>query len=188
MTTTVKDKDGKEVTKWLDKNGKLVDEKTVITLGPEDGFTSDEDGKVWTKTFEDIPEGTYNVKEVKNKIDGYTLEEDKSTTETNTTVEVGEGKVAKAELIGEYTKTPDTDSEQTDDGDDDGDDDSAQADDNPSQDDSNSDQKDKNSSEDKGSSRGVGTGDETLLGAWLIMMTASLLGLVAIAIYRRRIH
>ena len=188
VTTTVKDKDGKEVTKWLDKNGKLVDEKTVITLGPEDGFTSDEDGKVWTKTFENIPEGTYNVKEVKNKIDGYTLEEDKSTTETNTTVEVGEGKVAKAELIGEYTKTPDTDSEQTDDGDDDGDDDSAQADDNPSQDDSNSDQKDKNSSEDKGSSRGVGTGDETLLGAWLIMMTASLLGLVAIAIYRRRIH
>ena len=188
VTTTVKDKDGKEVTKWLDKNGKLVDEKTVITLGPEDGFTSDEEGKVWTKTFEDIPEGTYNVKEVKNSIDGYTLEEDKSTTETNTTVEVGEGKVAKAELIGEYTKTPDTDSEQTDDGDDDGDDDSAQADDNPSQDDSNSDQKDKNSSEDKGSSRGVGTGDETLLGAWLIMMTASLLGLVAIAIYRRRIH
>ena len=97
MTTTVKGEDGKDVTKWLDKDGKLVDEKTLITLGTEDGFTSDEDGKVWTKTFASVPAGEYTVKEENSAIVGYTLDEENSTTEATATVVAGAEEAALPE-------------------------------------------------------------------------------------------
>ena len=77
-------------------------------MGTEDGFTSDKDGKVWTKSFASVPAGEYTVKEENSAIKGYTLDEAKSKTEASATVEAGAEEAATAELTDEYTKNPTT--------------------------------------------------------------------------------
>ncbi len=59
ITFEVKTSDGK----WLDKDGKLSDEKVELTLGEADGFVASKDGKTWTKEFTGVPAGKYTVTE-----------------------------------------------------------------------------------------------------------------------------
>ena len=94
----VKTPDGK----WLDKDGKVSDTKVELTLGEEDGFTTTDGGKTWTKTFKDVATGEYTVTETNSLIDGYTLKKDGTNTEA--TAEVKDGGKATAELTDEYEK------------------------------------------------------------------------------------
>ena len=48
---------------YLDKDGKLVSEETTLTIGEADGFNPSEDGKTWTKEFEKVEAGTYEIEE-----------------------------------------------------------------------------------------------------------------------------
>lgn len=74
-------------------------------------------GKIWTKTFNDVPEGEYTVTETNALIDGYKLKEAESTTEA--TAEVKDGDKATAEITDEYEKeeeaSPDDEEEKDDD-------------------------------------------------------------------------
>ena len=98
LTFEVKTSDGK----WLDKDGKVSDTKVELTLGEEDGFTTTDGGKTWTKTFKDVATGEYTVTETNSLIEGYTLKKDGTNTEA--TAEVKDGDKATAELTDEYEK------------------------------------------------------------------------------------
>ena len=56
-------------TYYVDKDGNLTQDKTVLTL--KDGFTYDEKTGTFSKTFDDLPIGKYTVKETNTEIEGY---------------------------------------------------------------------------------------------------------------------
>ena len=117
VTTKVTEKDAatgdeKEVTKWVDKDGKLVDKKVELTIG--DGFvTYDKEGAAegelnYKKTFDNLPEGTYTVTETNTDVVGYNFLEEAS--KITKDVEVKDGvtseseSVGTADLVDEYEK------------------------------------------------------------------------------------
>ena len=63
--TTVKD----SVKYYLKADGTLTTDETVYTLKPD--FTYDSGKNTWTKTFNNVPVGTYTVDEVNTTIEGY---------------------------------------------------------------------------------------------------------------------
>ncbi len=97
---TVQNEDGK----YLDKDGKLSDEKVELTL-KDGGFVKGDDGK-YTKTFTNVAAGKYTVTETNSDVDGYDLVKDQSTTEGEATVE--DGKTATVELKDVYEEAPET--------------------------------------------------------------------------------
>ena len=103
ITITVKkvDEEGNTLG-YLDKDGKLVEEETTLTIGEADGFKPSEDGKTWTKEFEKVETGTYEIEEKNSTLPGYTLVTEKSTTKTDATVKAGGEETA--ELNNEYEK------------------------------------------------------------------------------------
>ncbi len=50
--TTEITENGKTVTRYLDKDGNLQDEEVILTIG--DGFVTEDGGKTYTKTFENV--------------------------------------------------------------------------------------------------------------------------------------
>ena len=87
---------------YLNAEGKLVNDKTDLTLGEADGFTTTDEGKTWTKTFEKVETGKYVITETNSTLEGYELVSEQSTTEANATVT--KGAEATADLKDEYTK------------------------------------------------------------------------------------
>ena len=171
VTTVVTDKDGKEVTKWLDKDGKLVDEKTEFTL--KDGFVTNDGGKTYVKRLKGVPIGKYTIKETETNIDGFEFQDGNSVIISD--AEVVENETAHLNLEDEYARTnPDEEaSEQTEDQS------AAQTTEPPTKTSKDSQSKEK-------SDRSVGTGDDASLGMMIALMLASLTGIVGVAIHSRR--
>jgi len=152
--------------KWLDKDGKVSDKKVELTLGEEDGFITTDGGKTWTKVLRNVPVDTYTVSETYSVIDGY----DVTVVTKTSTAEVKEGEKAEAELAGVYEK----DEESVVDEEEDEENEESAADD------------DKKDKDDKKPSKGINTGDDAPFTAWLTLMLASIVGLVASVFNRRR--
>ncbi|SDM06602.1 hypothetical protein SAMN04487833_1601, partial [Sarcina sp. DSM 11001] len=100
VTTTVKE-DGENVTKWLKADGSFSDTEVILTI-LNDGFTTTDGGKTYTKTFENVPVGKYAVQEVNNTIPGYNFLSEQSVTEADATVTKNEA--AGVTLKDEYEK------------------------------------------------------------------------------------
>ena len=90
-------------TKYIDKDGNLVDTATSFTMS-EAGFTkvAGESNK-WSKTFENLPDGTYEVTETNKDVNGYTFTQTGSTTEGSTTITNGTAS-NDVNLLDKYTK------------------------------------------------------------------------------------
>ena len=174
VTTIVNDEDGNPVTKWLDKDGNLQDEKTEFTL--RDGFVTTDGGRTYTKSFNGVPIGKYVIKETETNIDGFDFQNDSSVTISE--AEVVENETAHLNLEDEYVKaeptstaTPAETTKPT------------KETKEPTK--ATTQKKATTQSKDK-PGRGTGTGDDTPLGIVLALMFASLAGIGGVSIYSRR--
>ena len=89
---------------YLTSDGKLTETKTIYTLKPD--FTYDASTNKWTKTFENVPVGTYTVEEVNTTIEGYKFKgstfNGANGTKGEITVEADE--TATENIVNEYEK------------------------------------------------------------------------------------
>ncbi|MBR6403012.1 MAG: hypothetical protein IKS48_06465, partial [Eubacterium sp.] len=86
-----------EKTMYVNRNGKLVSGKTTFTMA-QAGFKKDVNG-IYTKTFTDLPFGTYEVTETNSDVPGYTL---KSTSVTDGKSAIALNQDATVDLKDEY--------------------------------------------------------------------------------------
>ena len=86
----------------VDKDGNLVDTATSFSMS-EAGFTkvAGESNK-WSKTFENLPDGTYEVTETNTDVNGYTFTQTGSTTSGSDSITAGG--TAQVDLLDKYTK------------------------------------------------------------------------------------
>ena len=92
-------------TKYVDKDGQLVDTETSFTM-KEAGFTYSDTDKKWSKTFTGLPFGTYEVTETNTDVPGYTFTRTGSTTSGSGKISATEN--AEVNLVDNYTKNPNT--------------------------------------------------------------------------------
>ncbi|MBQ7991128.1 MAG: hypothetical protein IJ251_08795, partial [Oscillospiraceae bacterium] len=96
LTFTVTNDEGK----YLDADGNVSEDEQILTLAD---FEYDQNTKIWTKTFEEIPVGSYTVTETNSEIEGYTFVADLSTTEG--TAEITENAEETVEIKNVYEST-----------------------------------------------------------------------------------